>query len=117
MRRSVHSIAQLVLATIFVGIAIVACAGPSTTEIEQMLYRNIPIGTSKENVVAFLDKEGISHSADYQEGSYYAKSKQITASMKKRGWLLSTTGIFIKLYFDADDKLTKITVDETVTGL
>jgi hypothetical protein len=94
-----------------------SCAGPSANEVEQMLQKNIPIGTSKEEVVAFLDKEGISHSAGYQDGSYYAKSKQITASMKKGGWLLSSTGIFIKLYFDADDKLTKIAVDETVTGL
>ena len=117
MRRSGHSIVKLLLATIFVSIAIVSCAGPSTNEIEQMLHENIPIGTSKENVVAFLDRKGISHSADYKEGSYYAKSKQITASIKKRGWLLSSTGIFIKLYFDADDKLSKITVDETVTGL
>ena len=52
-----------------------------------------------------------------KDGAYYADKKQISASIEKDSWLLAKTGIYMKFYFDSDDKLAKYTIEEIVTGL
>lgn len=58
---------------IFIGVICTACM-PPISDIETEIKTNIPIGSSKEKVVAYLESHGYEHSANDRPDIYYNKA-------------------------------------------
>ena len=103
---------------IFIVLLAIAGCSKSAVEVEAMFGNDIPLGTSKANVVSYLDSHGIKHSANYKTEIYYDKTKEIVASMPRTSLNpLVKSEIYIKLKFSREDSLINISVEEINTGL
>ena len=94
-----------------------ACHAATTADVEAWIKKDLPIGSSKEQVISVLDARGIEHSGRYKPELYYDKNKTISAALRdtKKGALV-TSGVFIEFRFDAADKLLSYSVKELLTG-
>lgn len=100
-----------------IGVLVIGCA-PTVSQIESQIKKEIPTGSTKAQVVAFLDSHGYEHSANYKPELYYNKTKTINASVPKKSYGILTEGkIHITLVFDNDNKLANYKVEEILTGL
>lgn len=78
---------------------------------EAMLAETLPKGTSKDEVIAFLDKYGIEHSR------WLAASNSIKAILRHRkGWLVVERVLEMEFYFDQKARLDSFTIKEGFTG-
>jgi len=105
--------------TLFVAMSVLitSCA-PTVGQIESQIKKGIPIGSTKDQVVTFLDSRGYEHSANYKPELYYNKTKTINASVPKKSYGILTEGkIHITLVFDNNDKLASYKIEEILTGL
>jgi|ERR1035441_1719517 PBP1b-binding outer membrane lipoprotein LpoB len=81
-------------------------------EIEQALKATLPIGTSVQDVVAYLDSKKLDHD------NYDRSTKQLGAIERKVFKSLFTrTDVQIFFQFDEKDKLKGFTLKEIYTGL
>ncbi len=102
---------------VVVSILITGCT-PTVGQIESQIKKEIPTGSTKTQVIAFLDSHGYEHSAYYKPELYYDKNKTINASVPKKSYGILTEGkIHITLVFDNNDKLASYKVEEILTGL
>jgi hypothetical protein len=112
---------RIVLAIVFVlsvGILIVGCDYKSPDEIKRNVEISVPIGTSKRDVISFLDKNGFEHSAEYKPKLYYEKNKEISAvAPGKKYGVLTTAKVYIIFRFNEEDRLIEIETREVKTGL
>jgi hypothetical protein len=100
-----------------ISVLITSCA-PTVGQIESQIKKEIPIGSTKAQVVAYLDSHGYEHSANYKPELYYNKTKTINASVPKKSYGILTEGkIHLTLAFDNNDKLASYKVEEILTGL
>ena len=94
-----------------------ACPAATPEEVEAWIKKEIPVGSSKDQVVSALEARGIEHSAGYKPELYYNKNKTISAAIRDttKG-VLVTGGVFMEFRFDANDKLRSFSVKEQFTG-
>jgi len=99
-------------------LVLASCGYQSPRDIERLLTRDIPPGTSKNEVVKFLDANGFDHSANYKPELYYLKSREISARApgKKYG-VFTSARVHVKLTFNEKDMLENIEAREVKTGL
>jgi len=98
-------------------IAGVGC-GLSTADVEAQIKHNLPLGSSKQEVIKFLDAHGYEHSGGYKEALYYVKSRRLYASIDARSYSIFAAGkISVVFEFDRKDRLKSYKVSETFTGL
>lgn len=103
--------------SVVVCVLITSC-GPTVAQVESQIKTEIPIGSTKAQVIAFLDAHGYDHSANYKPELYYNRTKTINASVPKKSYGVLTEGkIYITLVFDNKDKLASYKVEEVFTGL
>lgn len=99
------------------GVLIISCT-PTIDQIESQIKKEIPIGSSKTQVIAFLESHSYEHSAYYKPELYYEKNKTINASTPRKSYGILTEGkIYMTLMFDQNDKLVNYKVEEILTGL
>ena len=82
-------------------------------ELETALQKELPIGSSPEKVIRFLQSRAIEHSV------YQNPSPQITGIIRdvKKG-LLTSTSVQLEFFFsENDNKLIEYKVSEVFTGL
>ncbi|MFV1983653.1 MAG: hypothetical protein ACC657_08965 [Thiohalomonadales bacterium] len=102
---------------ILINLLFLSGCGRSINDVEEMFNNELPVGTHKNVVVAFLDSQNISHSENYKSKLYYDKHKEFNASIPKEfPWFLKG-GIYITFKFDENDILLKTTIEEVLTGL
>lgn len=112
-----------VLALVIVGVFVGACRSvqPSADEIRKQIVAELPVGSNKTQVVAFLDSRKATHSdiQDFfeldQEGRRI-KTRILTASIP-RNTFWTKSQVLMVFYFDGSDRLTKYDVKNVNTGL
>lgn len=90
-------------------------ANPMTVEeLKQIIQRECPIGSSREQVVRFLDRYCTRH-----EGDRYPKDSEVGGFIEdtRRGDVFVEVGIQVIFYFDEHDRVVNYTVREVYTGL
>jgi len=80
------------------------------------IQSEIPIGSTKDEVISFCERKGMGHSAFYKPDIYYEKNHEISASIMKK-WSLIDGGVYVVFYFDEHNKLVRYKVDEAYTFL
>lgn len=86
-------------------------AAMTTKEIETMVQREIPLGSNKSQVIAFLDGRKIEHSGYLEtEKAVYAIIRNTSQGAIVKG------AIKIEFYFDEQANLKNYTIKEVFTG-
>jgi len=86
--------------------------GPDVAEARQQIERALPMGSTAEDVIVFLDSKGMEHS------KYLLAERQINANIGvvSKG-LFSETSLFAEFHFDTRDRLKSFAVETVSTGL
>jgi hypothetical protein len=107
-------IASIVLLIALVIIALVARVpvGPSVAELQKDLEKELPIGSSRDQVAASVKNHGM------EQSPFLERERMINAIKRgvSRG-LLSETSISAQFYFDEKNALQRFKLDEISTGL
>jgi hypothetical protein len=120
----------IICTIILLCLSVVNCQRRSMTvkNIEQLIRKEIPIGSSVSQVIVFLDSHNISHSQVFTVPPYGTNDDVIqkkpdtikgymNASIKEvRRDLLASFGIYMKFYFDERGSLVDYTVREVGTA-
>lgn len=116
--KSLISVIGLVLIALFFA----GCrSGPSAEEMRKQIAAALPVGSTKPQVVAFLDSRSISHSDiqdsfELDETHQRIKTRIITASIRRKSFWTKSQ-VYMVFYFDDSDRLTKYDVKNVNTGL
>jgi hypothetical protein len=105
---SVVVLVGLILAALVVRIPI----GPSAEQLRADAARELPIGSSRDQVVAFAKNHGM------EQSTFLERERMINAIKRSvsRG-LFSETSVAVQFYFDEKNTLQRISVNEASTGL
>ncbi|MFC1771940.1 hypothetical protein ACFL3A_01155 [Pseudomonadota bacterium] len=121
MKRTLIKRAGVILglvAILVIGIFFVAdYANVTEREVTSWIEADIPIGATKDEVIAFCEKRNIDHSAYYRPELNYEKTRTISASVKSKYTFLLESGVYITFEFDGSDRLESYEVDEVFTFL
>jgi hypothetical protein len=109
--------AYLVLLTMLFGSS---CSGVSVGAVRKSIQKNLPLGSTAGQVIAYLDAKRIEHGDlvtlpfdDYFPGE--PNVRVIPAAIRKQGFLLETT-ISIAFRFDEEDRLIDYRIEKSLTG-
>ena len=86
-------------------------------EVYSWIEADIPLGSTKDEVIAFCEDRSISHSAYYKSGQYYEKNRTISASVKNKFSFVVQSGVYINFEFDESDKLISYDAERIFTFL
>ena len=94
---------------------------PSAEEMKKLIAAQLPLGSSKSQVVTFLDSRSVSHSDiqehnEFDEEHRWAKFRIMTASIRQDTFW-SKSQVLMVFYFDDSDRLTKYNVKNVNTSL
>lgn len=80
-------------------------------KVRQLIYREIPIGSEKEEVLRFLTNQKIEHS------QYLENEKLIRAILRKTAsTFIVSESIELVFYFDRNDRLRDYALNKKLTG-
>jgi hypothetical protein len=96
---------------------VVDYANVTEREVSSWIEADIPVGVTKDEVIAFLEKRNIDHSAYYRPELNYEKTRTISASVKSKYTFLVESGVYITFEFDGSDRLESYEVQEVFTFL
>ena len=82
------------------------------SDLRKAIEQQLSIGSSKEQVVSFLNFEGIEHS--YRKTD--ANDEQISAIVRDVSGVIITSSLRAIFHFDQSGHLAKYEVDEVLTG-
>lgn len=95
--------------------AIYGCEDESANKqaIDEMIKQNIPVGTERAKVVAFLDSKNIEHSGHARQNDYI-----VLAILRERAPSPSSVrkAVQIKFEFDQSKRLARYSLEEQFTG-
>jgi len=84
-------------------------------DVQKKIGKNISLGDSREQVIRFLDSEGIDHNGDRE---YTIKEKWIGAILRNtRKAMLVDVDIRVKFNFNKNNELENYEVEEVYTGM
>ena len=91
---------------------------PSAEEMRKLVADQLPAGSSKAQVTAFLESRGIRHSgieqiSGYDEERKWTNFRIMTASISRRQFWVETSKMLMVFYFDDSERLIKCEVKET----
>src|SRR6185436_9715456 len=94
---------------------------PTAEEFRSLISTQLPVGSSKSQVAAFLDSRGIRHSEmkdqfEYDDAHQYRKFRIMSASIRRDSFWTKSQVLMI-FYFDDSERLTKYDVKNVNTGL
>lgn len=102
---------------ICLAVVLTACGYSSPAAVEKKIAAEIPVGSEKNKVVAFLDSNEFEHSGRFRPELYYDKNRTIWASAPQKKYGVFVTGkIHITFKFDQQDQLVSYRVEEVLTG-
>jgi hypothetical protein len=95
-----------------VALAVRLSVGPGITAARQEIEKALPIGSTAEDVIGFLDSKGIEHS------KYLMPERQINARLgvTAKG-LVSEKSLFAEFRFDGQHRLKSISIETVGTSL
>ena len=116
---TIFSLGLVVTAHVFFG----GCrsAELSADDMRKLIAAQLPLGSTKDQVSAFLDSRGVSHSDiqpyfELDEAHHRVETRIMTAALRyKHRWLKSQ--LYMVFNFDEHDRLLKYDVKEVRTGL
>jgi len=76
----------------------------SEDKVRSWIAADLPLGSTKEEVIAFCERRGMTHSGYYKPELYYAKSRSISASIPIRDFWIKS-GVYVTFQFDENDRL------------
>ena len=107
----------LVVTVVGAAAALGGCGYSSPAAVEKQLAAEIPVGSDKDKVIAFLDANEFEHSGRYRPELYYDKNRTISASAPQKKYGLLVTGkIYVTFTFDQQDRLVSYRAEEVLTG-
>ena len=107
---------RLVIIIVALSLTEAACATMTVEGVKQLIAKDLPIGSSKESVMAFVREHQLA-SDNNGEGWYSVKDNAIYAMVRNvRRSLLARTDIQTIFHLGTDGRLKSYTVREVHTG-
>lgn len=107
MRRMYRALLPLVC----LALGSLGCRRSSTTALEQIVQRQLPVGTTAEETEKVLGKYKVEHSFAAKDNAYYAIIRDIG-----RGDAITTDNVTLIIYLDDAKRVRRVKVSKVLTG-
>lgn len=112
------------LCLVLLSLTFVSCASsqPTAEEMRKLIAAQLPIGSTKSEVTAFLDSKSIGHTDiqehfEFDEEHRWINTRIMTAGFPRKRFGFETSRVLMVFYFDESDRLTKYDVKNVYTNV
>jgi hypothetical protein len=112
------------LCLVLLSLTSVSCGSsqPNAEDMRKLIAVQLPIGSTKSEVTAFLDSRSIRHEDiqehfELDEEHRRINTRILTASIQHKSFGFETSRVLMVFYFDESDRLTKYEVKNVYTAV